>query len=678
MSYRGIELRLDFNGLRISTDDVVFPPEFQYGENSEFLKFFVLSYMKLLCDSPLNESHGDKPVNVYASFFRRLRDTRLDVTIKLFAGYSHELLVNEYATGGDSSTRVFHDFMKDTPIFREYLEWIKTGRPELLTFVLSFLLWGKKLEYDDPEFNTTAFRGWQEVEEKLQTLSFAPNDVANLRGIIRELLPPIQVDHLYPKFGPGKVAEQGVLDVYDKLFSLLDHPRLAFAFARERPGRSRDEGFSCRETVDTQGDRSRDSARQKFVPKDITKSRTISMEPNTFMYFQQEVMRWMVNSMEKGEIRRFVNLRDQTTSQEAAVHGSLYFSTDTIDLSSASDSVSVELVRSVFPPDYLFYMMATRSSRVELYDGSSIVDVKKFAPMGSAVCFPTQCIIFTAICLYAALAVSSQEDAGVRVYSAGQIRKFIRTGFWNARSPNSPFTRKLEPPVVYGDDIAVDSRTTGIVTAILARFGFTVNRSKSFTGSQSFRESCGVFAFEGQNVTPVMFRLPFFKRGGWDAKVYASFIGSINWLRDNNFHHVATFFLRALRDYGFRNPIPFVTRREDFGVYTTGKHRHVYSGHIRWNAEWQVTEERVQGIGPRTVTLEPGEDTVTIKYRQTDLIKSGITEVVTVTQPRTLEAYRYDQWWRSKVRGHESFEKSEGLRIRPQETRLAPRWARRE
>ena len=179
--------------------------------------------------------------------------------------------------------------------------------------------------------------------------------------------------------------------------------------------------------------------------------------------------------MGKGLISRFVNLRDQSMSQDAAVHGSLYFSTDTIDLSSASDSVSVELVRRIFPSDYLFYMMATRSSRVELYDGSSITSVSKFAPMGSAVCFPTQCIIFTAVCLYAAIAVSSQEDTGVRVYSKGEIRKFIRTSLWKRRSSDSPFTRKLEPPVVYGDDIAVDSRTTGTVISTLFRLGFTVN-----------------------------------------------------------------------------------------------------------------------------------------------------------------------------------------------------------
>jgi len=674
MSYRGAEVHLACGSLRISTDDVVFSPEFRYGKNEDFLKFFVLSYMKLLCDSPLKDSHGDKPVGLYAAFYKRLTNIPLATTIKLFSSFSHEILSNEYSTGADSSTRVFHEFMKETPIFKEYLTWTKTGQPELLKYVLTFLLYGKKLEYTDDTFDATAFRGWLEVEEKLRTLVLGSDDVSILRNIIRVLLPPLQVDFLAPKFGPGKVAERGVEHVFDKLNSLRWHPRLAYAFARSRPGRGLDEGFSRCEAVEEQGDRSRDSARQKFVPKDITKSRTISMEPNLFMYFQQEVMRWMVNSMDHGLISRFVNLRNQSGSQQAALHGSTYFSTDTIDLASASDSVSVELVRSVFPPDYLFYMMATRSSLVELYDSSRTVSVYKFAPMGSAICFPTQCIIFTAVCIYAAMAVSSTESTGIKGFTENLIKKFIKTRFWRSRSSSTPFTGRFEPPVVYGDDIAVDSRTTDEVISILGRLGFTVNRSKSFTGSQSFRESCGVFAFEGEDVTPVLFRLPFFKRGNWDAKVYASFIGSINWLRDNKYHHVASFHLSALKSYGFRSPLPFSTRREDFGMYTKCLHDFVYESHVRWNADWQITEVRVQGIEARKLPSLTGPS---VSYEKLTLRGESLA-IETVVEPVHLEMYKFDQWWRSRAFRDVPWHESQALRIRPQETRLAPVWTRRE
>jgi hypothetical protein len=674
MEYAGAELHLRGGDIRISTESITFPSEFGYGDNENFLKFFVLSYIKLLCDSPLKESHGDKPMSTYYSFIKLLTRQHLAVTIKLFSGYSHDILSNEYSTGSDSSTRVFHEFMLDTPIFKEYHMWLKTGRPDLLKFVLSFLLFGKKLEYEDPDFDATAFRGWLEVEEKLRTLVLADEDVDIIRNIINAILPPLKVDVLLPKFGPGKVAERGVEGPFDKLNCLRWTPRLRYAFDRERPGRSRDEGFTRREAIVTQGDQTRDSARQKFVPKDITKSRTISMEPNTFMYFQQEVMRWMVNSMDDGLISRFVTLRDQTTSQNAAVHGSLYFSTDTIDLSSASDSVSLELVRRVFPPDWLFFMLATRSSRVELYDGSDTISAYKFAPMGSAICFPTQCIIFTAVCIYAAMAVSSEKGTGARDYSVDEVRKFILTRFWKSRSSYTPFTGKYEPPVVYGDDIAVDSRTTGTVTSILDRLGFTVNRSKSFTGSQSFRESCGVFAFEGLDVTPVMFRLPFFTKGRWDTKVYASFIGSINWLRDNFYHHVASFYLSALKRYGFRYPLPFSSRREDFGLYTKNKHSYVYEAHVRWNADWQVTEVRIQGIEARSLNSDPGPSTTERRL----FFNGESLSIVEVVEPIHLQVYKLDQWWRQRIFDEVTWDESHASLIRPQETRLAPRWARRE
>lgn len=675
MYYRGALLRLDGGRLTISSNDVSFPPELNYGENTEFLRFFVLSYVKLLSDSPLFETNGDKPRHVYMTFLRRLTGSHLSNTIKLFSGYAQTILDNEYGTGGDSSTRVFHSFMRDTPIFKEYHTWLSTGRPELLQYILSFLQFGKKLEYEDPEFNATAFRGWLEVEEKLRTLVLDSDDVSALRNIIDVLLPPLQIDHLLPRFGPGKVAEPGILHVYDKLGNLSLHRRVAYAYFRERPGRSREHGFGNNRVVKTLSDNSRDFGRQKYVWKDIHKSRSIGMEPNLFMYFQQEVMRWLVNSMSEGLISRFVSLDDQTPSQDAARHGSMYYSTDTIDLSSASDSVSMELVRRIFPADYLFHLLSTRTSHVEIPGFAGTRQLMKFAPMGSAVCFPVQCIIFTAVCVYAAIAAWSEEDHRNPLYDKKSIRNFILKNFHRKRTSDTPFTRRFEPPVVYGDDIAVDTRTTEHVISTLTRLGFSVNRSKSFTGSQSFRESCGVFAFEGHDVTPLLFRLPLFNKGPMDAKVFASFIGSINYANDGGYHSFASFLTNALKDSEGKYPVPFVTRREEFGIFTTSK-KAVADAHLRYNAEWQVHEERMQGIGPRKHLDKPDDTWITLEVAY--MKKDGQLSKKTVRQPSNLDDYRYDQWWRSKVRGHTLLENSRSLRIAPQETRLAPRWARRE
>lgn len=651
MSHRGATLLLEGGSFRISTEGITFRPEFNYGQNAHFIKVFILTYVRFLSDSPLRSRYGEKPLRTFKRFFHHLLDSNIRDVIKDYSQKADRLLFNEYSTGPDASKRVFDDSMKDTPIFKEYLEWINTGNTEILTYILSFLRFGKKLEYIDKSLEANAFRDWLSVEERLRTLKFDNDDVDSLSNIIAELIPPLNTTLLYPRFGTGKVAEREIRDVYDKLARLKLHPRLAYAFLRQSSFRMT-EGLPdvLRENLECDSDD--DVSRERDVPKDIMKTRSICMEPNIFMYFQQEVMRWMVNAMEEGPINKFVNLRDQSNNQHGARHGSKYLSVDTIDLSSASDSVHMELVKRVFPRDWLFYMLATRTSKVSLPDGS-VVRVNKFAPMGSAVCFPTQCILFTAICLYA----YSRHATGRATGTVTREEARLAIDASNSKlTPYSPFGKRLEGPIVYGDDIICDSRVTDDVISLLSRFGFVVNVGKSFTKSQSFRESCGVYCYEGSDVTPVLFRIPFLRRGRWDAKVYASIIGSINEWRRNGYHTIATFWLSILRDYNFKYNLPFVTTTDAFGLFTVNKHRPkpkaLRENHILPDGGcWQITEEQVQGIGPRVP-------------------RSKI--------PPLLEEYRLDQWWRSRIDGGSTSPFGRGLTIRPQETRLTPIWARCE
>lgn len=635
---------LDGGRTVISTDSITFSSEFNYGSNDAFLKVFVLSYVKLLCDSPL-ESTSARPKRAYLKFLKLLCTENLGSLIKRFSGIGDEILSKEYVTGGEES-KPFLTIMKDTPIFPEYLSWYRYRKPEMLKFILTFLRFGKKLEYEDPTLNAIAFRDWQLVEDRLRDLKFNTNDLISLRNICSVILRPLEIDSLLPKFGGGKVSERNIAHVYDKLSKLGIHPRLGYAFRKDLlMNRSYDKGFHQRWWSTHSS--AHDVALLKFVPKDINKSRSICMEPNAFMFFQQEVWRWMRQTMDKSLIARFVNFADQTLSREAAVHGSQYLSTDTIDLSSASDSVSAELVRSVFPKDWLYYLLATRTSRVKCPDGS-VREVKKFAPMGSACCFPVQCIIFTCVCLYGYHAVMTGKTTGTYIVQPDDVVQLL-DNIYRVRSAQTPFRKKFEAPVVYGDDLAVDSRTTDVIITLLDRLGFSVNVGKSFTGARSFRESCGVYAYEGHDVTPVLYRLPFFRKGGWDAKVYASIIGGINNCHANGYHHLASFWLSLLREAGF-NQIPFVTNPLAFGVYTLNKHVPPDS-RLRWNADWQIYEERVLGIGPR---------------------------IPKIKEPERLDDYRLDQWWRSRVSQVETHHENEGLRIRPQETRLVPHWARYE
>lgn len=652
MSHRGALLLLDRGRIRISTDSISFHPDFDYGVNEHFLKVFILTYVRFLSDSPLRKSMGDKPTRTYIGFLKRLTNVPLVDTIKIYSGYADEIMRSSTVTGSDEyfndqngSKSTFCDTMRDTPIFMEYVHWYRTRDPRLLKYILSFLRFGKKLDYVDNSLDAIAFHDWQKVEARLHTLSFSDDDVLSLTNIIARLLPRLDTSLLFPKFGTGKVAERDIKDVNGKLAKLAIHPRLAYAFLRQSSFRL-SEGLPSLMREIENVDSDHETSRLKFVPKDITKSRSICMEPNSFMYFQQEVLRWMVEAISRGEISRFVNLRDQTVNQVGARHGSKYLSLDTIDLSSASDSVHWNLVKRIFPRDWLFFQTATRTSSVLTSGGT--VKVNKFAPMGSAVCFPTQCIVFTAACLYASWMHHTGCTSGVM--SDEDVLQTLQS-VTTRLTPYTPFGKRYEGPFVYGDDIICDSRITDLVIRLLSRLGFEVNTGKSFTKSQSFRESCGVYCYEGSDVTPVLFRIPFIKKGKWDAKVYASVIGSINQWRSDGYHTISTLWLSILKDYGYSNPLPFVTDADAFGIYTMNKHRPMPKS-LRWNADWQIHEEKVQGIGPRT----PKSST-----------------------PSSMEAYRLDQWWRSRIRGGPtSLEKGEALRIRPQETRLVPLWARYE
>ena len=319
----------------------------------------------------------------------------------------------------------------------------------------------------DPEFNATAFRGWLEVEDSLSELSFSDHDTGSLATIIEVLLGDIQVDTLLPKHGSGKVAERDISDIYDKVDNLAVNAKIAYAFHRERPYWTNSMGFGVNYALrhNLVADR---PARLKFVPKDITKSRSICMEPSGTMYYQQEVLRWLAVTMKRSHMGRFVAMDDQTRNQIAAVNGSISLASDTLDLSSASDSVSVELVRRAFNkvPRLKFLLLATRTSRAETPRG--VVELKKFAPMGSACCFPVQCIIFTAICMYSYLSYEKGTSTGSWTCSREDVLSIMKNGLTRDHSVAAAYTRRLLPPVVYGDDLIIDHRCYDIVATTLA------------------------------------------------------------------------------------------------------------------------------------------------------------------------------------------------------------------
>lgn len=208
------------------------------------------------------------------------------------------------------------------------------------------------------------------------------------------------------------------------------------------------------------------------VPKSSDIDRVACKEPDINMYLQKSVGDFLRRRL----LARGVNLNDQTINQRRAQTGSL---TDkglaTVDLSSASDSMTISLVNRLLPAEWFLFLNAIRSQRI-CVDGEWH-ECEMFSSMGNGFTFELESMIFYALCVSA-----------------------IRLSFRN---------KGLSYPdvSVYGDDIIIPSKDFGFVKSILNYCGFTVNSSKSFVKGP-IRESCGKHYHCGLDITPFYLRRP--------------------------------------------------------------------------------------------------------------------------------------------------------------------------
>jgi len=207
-----------------------------------------------------------------------------------------------------------------------------------------------------------------------------------------------------------------------------------------------------------------------LVPKDSRGPRLISCEPVDYQWIQQGLGRAISELVEHHPLTRDnVRFTDQQPNQFGALMGSLDGSYATLDLAEASDRVSVELVHLLFPSKIVQYLEACRTSATVLPDGRKL-PLRKFAPMGSSLCFPILSLVV-----------------------------------WSLLTAKTWDTDTRESIYVYGDDVIVPTAYAGDAIEQLETFGLKVNRDKSCTKG-FFRESCGMDAYRGKDVTPVRLR----------------------------------------------------------------------------------------------------------------------------------------------------------------------------
>lgn len=290
------------------------------------------------------------------------------------------------------------------------------------------------------------------------------------KDLIVRWFPRKRINEIYsaffPKHGNGAVAESGVKSVYDKYMVQTSDDLLKYIDRK-----TEDRGTGC-----TPDPRPTDRCcKLQFVPKSVSRLRSIAMEPATLQYYQQGFLSSIKTYLEEHPyLKRRIDLsHGQERNCSLAKKGSISGSYSTIDLSMASDSVSLALIRDWFRESCLYPgMICTRSQRV-LLPGGDEIPLPLFASMGSALCFPIECIVFAAI-----------TEAGI--LSAGGDPRI------------SNFS-------IYGDDIVVETAYAPFVVERLRENGFIPNQDKTFsgTGRSLFRESCGGEFLDGVDVTPI-------------------------------------------------------------------------------------------------------------------------------------------------------------------------------
>jgi len=204
-----------------------------------------------------------------------------------------------------------------------------------------------------------------------------------------------------------------------------------------------------------------DDGRLEFVPKNCKTYRAVTPSPNLDVMFQLGVGDYLTKRLSLFG----VDLSDQEINKSLAREGSLTGALATLDLSSASDTVSIELVYSLLPVDWANFLWSFRTPTVRYKDRA--LRLQKFSSMGNGYTFPLETLLFYTL----AKAVVDETQ---------------------------PMERRVS---VYGDDIIIPSESVPLMEDVLRCTGFKLNTLKSFS-SGHFRESCGGDYLWGLDVRP--------------------------------------------------------------------------------------------------------------------------------------------------------------------------------
>lgn len=347
------------------------------------------------------------------------------------------------------------------------------------------------------------------------------------RVLISKALHGLDLGDITPKHGSGAVSTKGLTNYekhdprilhalytaklqavypwykyfhynYRHLALVEEGGQIPFSFSLEEAQRSHGEGKRPRyvnkimprgvrvfRDPETYSDfwREAQCTRTLCVPKTANKLRVISAEPAPNMAIQLGQQKALVKCMEMNPLTKgHINFHDQSVNREKALESSWSNENATLDMTNASDSVSTILVKALFPKDVFRMLSASRTRYTSVAWKStgftSYRKLNKFAPMGNGYCFPVESIVFWAL----ASGVIYRESKIVDVLEATSL------------------------VYTYGDDLIVPREFAEPITRFFKELGLIVNVEKTFT-TGPFRESCGMDAFMGANITPIKVKM---------------------------------------------------------------------------------------------------------------------------------------------------------------------------
>lgn len=430
----------------------------------------------------------------------------------------------------------------------------------------------------DPEAAKAVIESFVGVESQLRELRVDSKDpiIRKARAIICRVLSGVDHRDIIPRHGPGAVATgEGVVEktrfkrIYRSLESVYPFTEyMCFSLSHVCD--------TCRRFPHLEVLR-KGTAKVVLVPKDSRGPRLISCEPLEFQWIQQGLATKIVDRIESHPLTRgHVNFTDQMVNRRLAVEGSVSLKWDTLDMKDASDRVSVKLVRTLFQGlPLLKGLLAARTTETRLPDGK-LVHLEKFAPMGSALCFPVEALVFYA------LAVSVLQCAA-----------------------GLPLREASRSVYVYGDDIIIDRKYSSLILSYLPKFGLMFNLDKCATSSIPFRESCGADAYKGVLVTPLRVKRRW--KSQLDPMALASYVAVSNGLYEAGYTLASEFVEYAIRlsypdlpySVKLRSYVSFVRPYGCREVNTA-----LFATRYRHNRRWMRREVKAYALRPVVISVD--------------------------------------------------------------------------